>query len=858
MFKKAVLILTSLFWSGMFAAGQMSISEIEKMLGSEDFEVRRNGMVSLWQEGKISLDMLEQLSESADPEVKARSLSLHRKLLLGLTPDTPQEILDLLDKYFIASAKEKISLFNSLKSRREYRLMLRLKSIERDEEVLAHMEKTVAEVLPKALLSLLRAEELDRAKELLLFNSDYRSLIAYANLCDYLGELDHEIGRLRQLDDDLSKARYLACLRVKGDPTILKAEASRLGDRHAVMVASLVLGDIGPLFEHLDEEGDLSLIEGYYLDWVRAERSGNNNRMERRLASIRHHVTNSSESYEARSSLLKMGLLEEVLKEYSKDFVDESRYKLLLVQDRHIEALELIGLEDAVLTNEWLEAVYTRTVERFRVEGDVEPHYELFNAAMFFENRGMVKEASMCFEKFFDAVRAAKDSRIYEFYQRSFSYAENASMIALDREVRKFEVEVGALISSIFGDDDKVEWLKVKLLDGADNRSALEILRLMISFYREPMVPIKFFEEVEKRFRDESLAEKAPEVGLTHLLDFATIRGEGADILLYCRLLKETEFGLNPLYEAKHLAYQERYEEAAKLYAKSKYLQSPAATPSMVYRAGAVLHKSGDPLGEAYLRKGVLLSQGTFGNQGYFAGHQFRVGEYEKSRELYRSALLRIERLDLGYDREMNDIVEGGLSGAIQARDWGLASALSELKSWTLKEVFDVYLARGRFNVLFCRGMLAAEEGRMSEALSNLRAAHRLIPRDGVLADDFFPALREAGLIELHDELYGKSAELLRENVRFFPKDHNAKNTFGWLASRANRHLDEAEVYLKESLKVRPLSEAYLDTMAEIYFAKGDREKAVEWSDRAVGQEISDSQLRQQNRRFRNDPFPAN
>ena len=58
------------------------------------------------------------------------------------------------------------------------------------------------------------------------------------------------------------------------------------------------------------------------------------------------------------------------------------------------------------------------------------------------------------------------------------------------------------------------------------------------------------------------------------------------------------------------------------------------------------------------------------------------------------------------------------------------------------------------------------------------------------------------------------------------------------------------------SLEVRPLSEAYLDTMAEIYFAKGNRKKAVEWSDRAANRNSSDFQLRQQNRRFRNDPFP--
>ena len=108
--------------------------------------------------------------------------------------------------------------------------MLRLRSIEMDERVLEKMDETVAEVLPKVQLSLLRGGDLDQAKELLLLNHDHRSLIAYAGLCDHLGQLDGEIGRLRQLDDEESKARYLACLRVKGDPAILRAEAARLGD----------------------------------------------------------------------------------------------------------------------------------------------------------------------------------------------------------------------------------------------------------------------------------------------------------------------------------------------------------------------------------------------------------------------------------------------------------------------------------------------------------------------------------------------------------------------------------------------------------------------------------------------------
>jgi len=858
MLKKVVLVLGSLLGSGVTASGQLSLSEIEEMLGSDDFEIRRKGSVSLWEEGGISLDHLERLSQSSDPEIKARSLSLYRKLLLELSPDTPQEILDLVDDYFTSPDKGKVALFNTLKSKRNYPLMLRLRQLEKSEGVLARMNEIIADVLPRLQLSLLRKGDFDQAKELLLINHDFRSLIAYASLCDYLGELDHEIGKLRYRDDKKSRARYLACLRVKGDPAVLKAEAIRLGDHHAMMVASLVMGEVDPIFEYLDKEGDLPLVDGYYLDWLLAERAGDTRRLERRFDSIRHLLEGSSESFEARNSLLKMGLLDEVLKGYDETFTDESRYYFLLMQDRYIEALKLIGLEEAVVTDEWTEAVYERTVERLKVEGDVEPFYEFFTAASFFENRGMIEEASQCIERFFDAVREAEDSRIYEYYQRAYSYSPQASLIAFDREVEGFDVEVGELIATLFGDLEKVEWLKMKLLSKEDNRSAQEILRLMTSFSNEPIVPADLFEEVEKKFREEAIADTEPEKGLQYLLDFASDRREGEDILLYCRLLKETEFGLNPLYEADHLAYQEKYEEASKIYADYPFVQSSSAKPSTLYRSGLVMKKTGDFLGESLTERGILLSQGEIEDQTRFAGHHFRIGDYKKSREYYRSALMRMERVDLADDDLLGSVIEGNLSGAVQERNWKFALALSELKLWMLKGERDVYLVRGRFQVLFCRGMLAAEEGRVEQAQRELRAAHHLIPRDGMLADDFFPALRGAGLVELHDELFEISAELSRENVRFFPKDDNAKNTFGWLASRANRCLDEAEEYLKQSLEARPMSEAYLDTMAEIHFAKGDRSKAIEWSDRAVSRDVYDSQLRQQNRRFRNDPFPSN
>ncbi|MDA7888024.1 hypothetical protein N9A86_01400, partial [Akkermansiaceae bacterium] len=509
-----------------------------------------------------------------------------------------------------------------------------------------------------------------------------------------------------------------------------------------------------------------------------------------------------------------------------------------------------------------------RTLKRFREMERVDPGFEFLTTAGFFESRGMVDEAARCLKKFFDAVRVSKNDEVSGWYQSAYSSAPRAAIIAMAREVQDFDLELDTAITvidtcismasrnGISRGSDAYEWLKVKLMDGADGRPALEVLKLLASFYGEPLLPVDEFEKVEKRFRAESLEGPDPGIGLKHLLKFAQVREHASDIRLYFDLLRDKNSPEEPSYEAWYLAMNGRYEEAAKRYLAAG-LDGVSLRTGFLYRMGSVLKRSGHGKGEEDLAKARLYAQGEPSMLSFFAGVHSQMGEFEESQALYRAAMLRTERIDLQDSSDFRSLVFGITPPTLHFRDWRRVLAFYELESWLARRLgSDFYALQTRFQVLFCRGMLAAEEGRNDDAVKNLRAAHQLIPRSGVLADDFFPALREAGLIELHDELYQQSAELIRENIRFFQKDHNAKNTFGWLASRANRDLDEAEGYLKAALDVRPLSAAYLDTMAEIHFARGDREGAVKWSDRSADALITDSQILQQNRRFRTAPFP--
>ncbi len=136
-------------------------------------------------------------------------------------------------------------------------------------------------------------------------------------------------------------------------------------------------------------------------------------------------------------------------------------------------------------------------------------------------------------------------------------------------------------------------------------------------------------------------------------------------------------------------------------------------------------------------------------------------------------------------------------------------------------------------------------------AVALLRGIHRNFATDGVLADDFFPFLRKAGLTEELREWFYESWKMISGVVERYPASDNTRNTAAWLASRAGYELESAEEYLKAALDIRPNQPAYLDTMAEVHFARGDRKAAVRWGDLAVLHAPHDEMIRKQYQRFR-------
>ena len=88
---------------------------------------------------------------------------------------------------------------------------------------------------------------------------------------------------------------------------------------------------------------------------------------------------------------------------------------------------------------------------------------------------------------------------------------------------------------------------------------------------------------------------------------------------------------------------------------------------------------------------------------------------------------------------------------------------------------------------------------------------------------------------------------------RSSPDDQGAElmNQFAWLVGNTEGDLDEALRYSKRSLELKPNTGAYLDTLAHVYFARGDYDSAIRNQTVAAERDPHSGLIAQELTRFR-------
>ena len=862
-----VIMIWICFGGWVFAVGQDGDAGAEKWrkaLAAESFQKREEAMKEIWLLGEKAVVFLEELEKDGDPEVAARAGMVLRRLKLGISPDTPAKFVKLIEGYWSGSKQERIRVLAQLKDQGGFEFIFPLRRMETDEMMQKAIDSLVSKELPARVRSFLNEGKREEATNLLALSDQFPHMIHLGHLLQLEGKLEGEIERLRKADDESARKRYLAYLRLKGDARLLRSEAGRLGDRETELVAALVEGDFLAFFSDLLEKGKVEDSSRDYVEWVMAEYAGDRAGGREILDRLRNSAKGGAGQSGAEVALFRMGYGAEVIEMLSPD-----QFGTVLnfhqMQEDYLRVEAMLELPQGDGFEAWLEKSGAQARKRIAGKTSIRAFTRLGEAASFLEQRGRYEEAAKCCEVLFEVTRGRKDLNREDLLEDFYYSAPRAAYSALAREIEENEqVASVAFQQSPMGSDYHV-WLYQLLGKEAPKLTTRERVLLTFSFSNRssPLVAAEKFDEFFERVFQRILKgeDKVGELEKFYRLLTGRNRGEEMRRVLEAR----AEAGDPSDYALGLVAWDSGdLDKAAKSFEKIE-VDVDEAEPSYLFELGGAMSKAGLKTGEDYLEKARLFSDGGVRDLMSFSREALHLGEQEQAQIYLEQALLRSPSLPApGSYNLAFPAIEQLATLSLQMKDWRKARACREvyalLSSYRDGVTYGHYYARHRFQALVARGAVAMEEGDVEGAVAAFGEAHRILPRDGYLANELFPVMREVGLGEYHDQLFAASARHARAMIERYPNDDNGYNNFAWMASRANRCLDEAEQYLKTALKLNPQSAAYLDTMGEIHFAGRNREEAVKWSERSVANATLGSamnwELHQQNRRFKNEPFP--
>lgn len=338
---------------------------------------------------------------------------------------------------------------------------------------------------------------------------------------------------------------------------------------------------------------------------------------------------------------------------------------------------------------------------------------------------------------------------------------------------------------------------------------------------------------------------------------------------------------------ASEMAYdRKRYDLASTAF--EPVLQESQLVIDVLWGAD-ILAKSGDWKGAAE-RYGSVADRNTIATMLQGIALE-KGGEVERGRELVDRAHLSLlsdvaarsaaasELSDRGFDdearRQWETIVrlgpqgqfEGAEAWSVQLASARLGNAISETDPLRAADLWERYLINfANTNAAYtevrrylavshlvhrtrARGLIGAD--RIAEALAAAKRAHDVWPGNIEVALQLVPPLDERGRKADADALFDLVHEVAAKRAADFPENAGGHNDLAWLNAKCGRRLDEALVHSRKAVEMEPKSAAYLDTLAEVHFQRGERAQAIEFAEKCIKLDPQSEHYTAQLARFR-------
>lgn len=856
-------------------AEPVALEQLIADLGDPRFPVRVRATYELWERGDAAGDLLEQIAAGEDPEAALRARDLLRKIQLGILPDSPPEVVRLVVRYDQASASERPDILRALKRLRAWRQVLKIHELERDPETLVLIADEIRGVSVRAARELIGRDEpdLEQARQFLeMGRPEPEQLMSLADFHRATGTLAEELEKAASLRGEAGHLWRYCLHAAAGDLPAAALEARALDMPIILARLRLLQGDPLPWIRTAPvPPGEIPPVS---LDAYREAAAGlwEGKTPPARLASaLESSVTTAldDESWHSLGVLYALGFTEAADRVFPK-VSPSMAYYYFDAHERIDDALAALGIDPAEdELGDQIDADFKAYLDD---PDEAEEEAErLFALASFLEARGdeqllldhylapLEKLGREDPETFINTL--GRLFSIYTIVPASSVVIPAAAGYAGDDRGRWTRV-----LTTLFGDTAMVS----ETWDSFDAYQAdmspeqrLRLLAALVGTVPDTRIDKEsWWQWMRERAR---AAKRIDQVGAYATMLALSISDTNAR--LFTELLaeaREAEIDIDELeqeyqlrgLELLYLGALDRWDEVAENW--QKLAESRPTDPmTRAYLAGALRRAGREEEAAAADRMADLLALGDPNSMLRIGQAYYSTADFERARLWWhRAAVESVEEND-----EFRTCCQLLFDEAKVSGDWALAASLGEF--FLLTEVMQgdpykspVALARGRVEVEIARSLARLDDDRAA-AIRTLERWRSPALTDGSMADHFFPALREAGLTRLHDQWFEEAWKQYSAALERYPDSHNTMNTMAWVASRANRRLDEAEKHVRRALELLPEQAAYLDTYGEIWFARGDREKAVEWSDRSLNREPGDENLLRQHDRFERGPFPA-
>ena len=844
------------------------IIETIKQLSSTDFKTRESATQNLWKLGKSAEPFLREAIIKGNAELKYRGNKVLEEFELGLYPDTPKEIAELIKNYRSGNASQKEAAIVKMAELGQTKLLMKLVRRERNPGIRKLVAQIVSRNISEQIPKLILEDNLNEVSELLEVAAlDQTGMRNFASFLVETKRIDLAIQNKRKAakSSDIDTEILAWMLRANGD----SKEAAEIFEK---------LGDKTRSRHSLSAGGDLRSYANSFVDPTRktidslgfaaaaARLSGDKDRLQEISKRIEEYgMAMKDELGRCINALVING---EVKRAFSltKKAKGKELFDMEMWRYNFDSAFNAIGITEkkGPYTN-WLNE-YEKSF-KFENEGVIQsslfPAGQLASACYL---TGQIDEA----RRIMDRVKGLLIKNNVSLVQLiQWERIIGLEVLAKKHALEAMQKEPSAdIIEGYFQLRSEYSWLGRTcwaFLESKFSKEPIEkkLHRMESLFDLEDrnQIEIKLADECIKQFlifakKEKNLAKKKELIrgarDLTILHEKWQLAVEATEIWL--ELIGVEAVGYHFMKYGDTLLKAGMNEKAASQYDKA--WKSNPSEPLPLYLKGVAMDKAGKKLEARKLKSmASIMATGEVTKRHFLANAMWQNNDDELARA-QDEIILRIASPKESVHPEAlrrqyvdNSLNSKDLNARLKSLEFYMLSKMRPVNAnsvlsprSTLSYLIDAEITKAKIEI---------SNKKPDKAQERIQKLQEINSSDSSMLEDTYQLLVDAGNEEGANQIFKTTYEVSQSTINRFPNHGQHNNNHAWLLSRCGKQLDEALIHAEKAVKLEPKNGAFLDTLAEVHFQLGNRPKAIEISEKAVQLLGDDIQVKRQLERFR-------